>query len=110
MKKYSVFQSPLAEKKLFILLDYLDAEWGQNSKTRFINKFQLAIKSLEVVPRSFPVVDHSRYIHKCVITKQSSLFYRIVNDEVEIITLIDNRQDQRKLFDELKEHFNIQNM
>jgi len=39
MKKYSVFQSPLAEQKLFKLLEYLQSEWGEKSKTTFIKKF-----------------------------------------------------------------------
>lgn len=105
MKKYAVFQSPLAEKKLLHLLDYLEADWGHRSKLSFVEKFKSTIDRLKAVPYSFPIADAERGIHKCVITKQTSIYYRITNDEVEIITLMDNRQDQEKLFDEIKKHF-----
>jgi len=105
MRKYSVYQSPLAEKKLFQLLDYLESEWGLNSKATFVKKLRTAIKNLEVVPYSFPLADAKIGIHKCVVTKQTSIYYRIRNEEIEIITLMDNRQDQEKLFKEIKKDF-----
>jgi plasmid stabilization system protein ParE len=105
MNRFAVFQSPLAEKKLFLILEYLEAEWGPNSKRAFIKKFRSAVSNLRVVPHSFPLVDQKRGIHKCVVTKQTSLYYRILDKEIEIITLMDNRQDQSKLFEEIKKHF-----
>lgn len=105
MKRFAVFQSPLAEKKLFQLLEYLEVEWGRSSRKSFIKKFRSAVSNLEGVPYSFPLVDQDRGIHKCVVTKQTSLYYRIVGKEIEIITLMDNRQDQTKLFEEIKKHF-----
>ena len=105
MKKFAVFQSPLAEKKLFQLLEYLETEWGRSSRISFIDKFSSAINNLEVVPYSFPIADQERGIHKCVVTKQTSIYYRILAQEIEIITLIDNRQDQAKLFEEIKKYF-----
>ncbi len=41
-------------------------------------------------------------LYQCVVTKQSSFYYRIRNSEIEIITLFDNRQDQSKIFEEIK--------
>jgi hypothetical protein len=41
-------------------------------------------------------------LYKCVVTKQSSFYYRIRNNEIEIITLFDNRQNQSKIFEEIK--------
>ncbi|TVR39825.1 MAG: type II toxin-antitoxin system RelE/ParE family toxin, partial [Cryomorphaceae bacterium] len=39
---------------------------------------------------------------KCVVTKQTSFYYRIINDEIEIISISDNRQDPDRIEDELK--------
>ncbi len=42
-------------------------------------------------------------IYKCVVTKQTTFFYRInfIKEEIEIITLFDTRQDP----DSLKQQF-----
>jgi hypothetical protein len=42
MNTYSVFLSPVAEKKLLLLLDYLEKEWGGKIQKRI---FKTAPKS-----------------------------------------------------------------
>ena len=110
MKQYAVFQSPLAEKKLLLLLDYLESEWGDASRANFIKKFKTVINNLTSAPYSFPLLDADIGIRKGVVTKHTSIYYRVLNREVEIITLIDNRQNQKRLFDELKEFFAKQDL
>ncbi|GBD87794.1 plasmid stabilization system protein [bacterium BMS3Abin03] len=102
MKKYDVFLSPLAERKLIILLDYLTKEWGVNSKNKYLSKFKNAINQISTHPKSCPESLEMKGLYKCVLTKQSSFYYRIRNDEIEIITFFDNRQDQSKIFKEIK--------
>jgi plasmid stabilization system protein ParE len=105
MKKLRVFLSPLAERKLFVLLDYLTEEWGIVAKDKFLLKFKNAVNQVSIQPKSCPESNENG-IFRCVVTPQSSFYYRIKNDEIEIITLFDNRQDQQKIFEELKKHFN----
>ena len=105
MKKFEVFLSPLAERKLLILLEYLIEEWGTNSKDKYLTKFKSAVKQISTHPKSCPESIEMKGIYKCVVNKQSSFLYRIKNNEIEIITLFDNRQDQSKIFKEIKEHF-----
>lgn len=68
MSSYSVFLSPIAEKKLILLLEYLEIEWGVKSKKDYL--------------------------------KQSAFFYRI--NKIEIITIIDNRQNPEIIKKELR--------
>lgn len=105
MKKLAVFLSPLAERKLVILLDYLTEEWGDKSKINFLSRFRKATEKVSSFPKSCPESIAMKGLYKCIITKQSSFYYRIKNEEVEIITLIDNRQDQAKVFEEIKRYF-----
>jgi len=81
--------SELAVFKLNHLLTYLDDEWG---------------KLLSNVSRAFP---RSKFhdIHKCVVTRQTSLYYRILPDHIEIITVFDNRQDPEALDKEILRQF-----
>lgn len=48
-------------------------------------------------PKSCPESEEFKGLHKCVVTKHNSLFYRITDDEIEVITLFDNRQDPSSL-------------
>jgi len=105
MKKLRVFLSPLAEKKLLVLLDYLTGEWGIVAKEKFLSKFKNAIDQVSVHPKSCPESHEMIGIYRCVVTPKTSFYYRIKNDEIEIITLFDNRQDQQKVFEELKKYF-----
>ncbi len=105
MKRLRVFLSPLAERKLFVLLDYLTEEWGIVAKEKFLSKFKNAINQVSIHPKSCPESHEMNGIFRCVVTPQSSFYYRIKNDEIEIITLFDNRQDQQKVFEELKKSF-----
>ncbi len=105
MKKHDVFLSALAERKLNLLLDYLTEEWGFNSKSKYLEKFKRAINQISSHPKSCQESSEMQGIYKCIVTKQSSFYYRINNNEIEIITIFDNRQDQRKIFEEIKIHF-----
>ena len=105
MKIFEVFLSPLAEKKLLILLEYLIEELGINSKDKYLKKFKSAVKQISTHPKSCPESTELKGIYKCVVNKQSSFFYRIKNNEIEIITLFDNRQDQSKIFKEIEKYF-----
>jgi hypothetical protein len=44
-------------------------------------------------------------IRKCVVTAQTSLYYRICNESIEVITMIDSRQDPKKTIKEIEEYF-----
>ena len=105
MKKHEVFLSPLAEKKLEMLLEYLTEEWGISSKAKYIDKFKQAINQIAYYPKSCPKSLEFKGIYKCIVTKQSSFFYRIRHEDIEIITVFDNSQDQSKIFEEIKTQF-----
>ena len=102
MIKHEVFLSILAERKLDLLLDFLAKEWGQNSKQKYLEKFKRAIDQISAHPRSCQESSEMKGIYKCMVTKQSSFYYRIQNDEIEIITVFDNRQDQKTVFEAMR--------
>lgn len=103
--KHEVFLSALAERKLDFLLDFLTQEWGQTSKSNYLKKFKRAIYQISKHPRICQESAEMKGVYKCLVTKQSSFYYRIQNDEIEIITVFDNRQDQKTVFEEMKKYF-----
>lgn len=91
-----VFLSPLAEYKLTKLLVFLEDEWGKASKVRFLNELEEKINQISRQPKSAPLAEGFDEIHWSVITSHSSIYYRILKQEVEVITITDNRQILKK--------------
>ncbi|WP_420580375.1 type II toxin-antitoxin system RelE/ParE family toxin [Reichenbachiella sp.] len=102
MKNYKVYLSPVAEFKLQSLTEYLNAEWGEKSKQKFLNELVQSVSKIESFPESCPKSDSFNGIFKCVVSKLTSFYYRIKNDEIEIITLTDNRQNPDELLEEIR--------
>ncbi len=94
-----VFLSELAESKLLKLSEYLLEEWNLKTRDKFISKLNGKIKQISNQPYSCPKSSEFKNLYKCVVTKQTTFFYRIIaqRKEIEIITIFDTRQNPDKL-------------
>lgn len=100
-----VFISPLAEKKIKILLVYLEQEWSVKSKEKFLAVLYRRINLISRNPKSCQSSTEFPNLYKCLVNKHSSFYYRIKEKEIEIITLIDNRQNPDKIAEEITKFF-----
>ena len=101
-----VYLSPLAEYKLIKLTEYLEEEWGIASKNKFLEKLKLKFNQISLQPESNPKTENFDFVYWSVVTEQCSLYYRIQQNEIEIITITDNRQNPEKIRKEIKSIFN----
>ncbi|MDH5603645.1 MAG: type II toxin-antitoxin system RelE/ParE family toxin [Cyclobacteriaceae bacterium] len=86
-----------ASKRLDNLLKYLELEWSVKVKREFIEKIDKALNQIQELPDSFPKSDEVKNLHKCVVTKQTSMYYRYTSKTITIVAIIDNRySDNRK--------------
>ncbi len=94
-----IFFSDLAKINVKQLTEYLNEQWGDKVKAEFLIKLTRKIEQISSNPESCPKSMQFGGIYKCIITKQTTLFYRVNfdKDEIEIITLFDSRQDPDKL-------------
>lgn len=92
-----IIWSPAAEKDFESILEYLQIKWSARITRRFINKVDDNIELIVEDPQIFPVINVELQIRKSVITKQNTLYYREVNNKIEIVRLFDTRQDLNKL-------------
>jgi plasmid stabilization system protein ParE len=101
-----VYLSPLAEKKTQLLLKFLETEWSTKSKDEFVSKLLNKFSQISNQPKNCPESKAFSGLYKCIVTKQTSFFfYRIKADEIEVITVTDNRQEPEIIQQEIKEHF-----
>lgn len=87
-----VFLSLEAQAQLQQLCDYLETEWSESVCDQFLEKLDARIKIISQFPYSFPTTKKNLSIHKCVVTNQNIVFYKIHKNEIEIITIRDSRQ------------------
>ncbi len=99
-KKVSL--SKRASIKLDNILDHLQKEWSIKVKKEFINKLDRSIEIISQNPDAFPKSNIQKGVHKCVVTKQTSLYYRVKLNEIQIITIFETRQNPKKLKKEFK--------
>ncbi|WP_445955657.1 type II toxin-antitoxin system RelE/ParE family toxin [Yeosuana sp.] len=94
-----VFLSELAESKLLKLSEYLLENWNLKTRDKFIEKLSEKIKQISSQPDSCPKSSEFKGLYKCVVTKQTTFYYRISTKlkEIEVITIFDTRQNPEKL-------------
>jgi plasmid stabilization system protein ParE len=93
--------SKTTEKKLDSLFNYLIEKWSIKVKNEFIEKLDYSIELIRNQPELFPESKEGKRIRKCVVTKQTTLFYRFTSKQINVITIFDTRQSPKKLKKEI---------
>lgn len=93
----SIIISKTAKNKLNTLFIYLLEKWNLKVKLDFIKKLDKSIDLIKSHPESFTLSNKKKGLYKCVITKQTTLFYRFNSKRIVIVTIFDTRQNPNKL-------------
>ena len=65
-----------ASQSLQDIADYIEYKWSTKTRNEFVDKFEKNVKLIQSNPESFPKSDINNDLHKCVVTKQTSIFYK----------------------------------
>lgn len=88
--------SKRAANKLDKLLIYLETEWSIKVKIEFIHKLNRCISIISEFPESNEKSNTSIGLHKCVVSKQTTIFYRFSETTLNIVTIFDTRMNTSK--------------
>ena len=86
--------SALAELEATII--YLAQNWTEKELHTLAIKLEQTIILLSENPNLFQVANSRRNIRRVVILKHNTIYYRIKQDQVEIISFFANRQNPKK--------------
>jgi len=100
--KREIKLSKRTTRKLDSLLIYLEEEWSTKVKHEFVLKLDKSLKQIQKLPDSFPESEKIRGLRKCVLTKQTTVFYKYSETTIDVITIFDNRQNPKSLKKETK--------
>jgi plasmid stabilization system protein ParE len=79
------------------LLTYLYSEWGEEITLRVVPEIEKTTLRIQNSPEQFPVFLKRRNVRRCVVSPQTSIFFKVKKDYIEISALFDNGQNPRKL-------------
>jgi len=97
--------SELAGKKLDQLLDYLEEEWSVRVANNFEEMFEDKLLQVAKYPESCLKSKQFWNLHICIVTKQTSFLYRIKFNEIEVITVFDNRSSFKSITKEIRKYY-----
>jgi len=89
--------SERAERNLDHIVHYLEQEWSVRVRDKFLELLERKIDQISEMPQLYEVSTKKKSVRRCVVSKQTSLYYRVNKREIEIITIQDNRKNPKKL-------------
>ena len=94
---YNVLWTENALKELSNTVYYLE----ENFTLKELNKLAIAIEKIISIistnPKTFSKIDKKNNIRKVIILKYNTMFYRVKNNNIEILSFFSNRQDIRNV-------------
>ena len=87
----------LARENLKDVFEFIESEFGINSRIKFANKVNKSLNLIVINPELFPKSELNVRIHKCVITNQSTLYYTYTIKEIKVLSVFDTRQNPSKI-------------
>ena len=88
-----------AERNLHAIFDYLENTWSEREIANFAKKLESDLQLISNQPSVFSYYDKKKSIRRCVLSPQTTIYYRELPFEnvIVIITLFDNRQNTESL-------------
>lgn len=82
-----------AQQQLIRITDYLNEEWSSRVRDNFLDKVETAVRTISQLPFAFPEAPDLPGVRRCVAHKNTSIYYRVNSEKIEILAFWDNRQD-----------------
>ena len=79
------------------IFNYLESKFSENDIRKFTSKLDQQLEILKTNPKAFPIINKPKQIRRAIIAKLTSIYYRIDEQEIKIISIFDNRQNPEKL-------------
>ena len=89
--------SKRSKGQLDALLDYLEVKFSVLVKEKFIVKFDKVVLIIHNNPDTFRKSEVNGRIRRCVVSKQTTLYYKYNTNEIRLLALFDTRQSPNKI-------------
>lgn len=88
-----VVWSARANSELDNVIEYILNKWTEKELKKFFNRLDNSLLHISRSPQMFPDFHLLKGVKYCVVSKQSTLYFKIESTQVIIISLFDNRRN-----------------
>jgi plasmid stabilization system protein ParE len=90
--KHQIILTPKAKVTFIATILFIKLKWGNNSAEKFVGKTYKVLDTIAQQPFLFKAYQEND-VRKGLITKHTSVVYRVHSERVEILFFWDNRQE-----------------
>lgn len=88
----NIILSSKASLQLIQLFEHLETTFSPATRRKFQKRFDKYVQAIKLITDGFPISATFDGCRRCVVSKQTSIIYRVNGDTIEIVVLLDNRQ------------------
>jgi plasmid stabilization system protein ParE len=88
-----IFYTPRSKETLSSVYNFIQNKFGAASADKFVTKAEKTIALIAEHPLMFKASSIDENVRVGLITKQTSLFYRVTDTSIHLLFLWDNRQE-----------------
>ena len=94
---YKILWTDNALEELETTYEYLESNFTQTELTHLSKEIEKTTFLISKNPKLFPESEFKKGIRKVVIVKFNTMYYRLKNDTIEILSFFSNRQNPTKI-------------
>lgn len=93
---YKTLWTDNALKELEKTIEYLEENWTEKELRNLALNLEETLTLVSQNPNLFQVSDTKKEIRRVIVLSHNTLYYRIGNNQIEIISFFSNRQSPKK--------------
>ena len=90
---YKIIWTDESLKGLKSILDYLEEKWTKREIKKFAKLLDKQIGLIQKNPKLFPLSSRSNELRRSVLSKQTTIYYKVDKNNIYIVSLFDNRRN-----------------
>ena len=76
---------------------YLEEQWTNQVINTFLDRVEEVLERIAENPALYPVYRKEEQIHRCVVNEHISLYYRIKENQIDLLTFWNAHQNPKRL-------------
>ena len=93
---YNVLWTDHALAELETTIKYLENNWSESDLKNFARKLDDTIVLISQSPTLFPQSNIKKGVHRAIVAKHNTLYYKISNNEIHILSFFSHRQSKKR--------------
>ena len=78
------------------LLEYVVNKFGKDKGKEVYDRIEKVLKEISITPEMYRASGKRKNLRKCFLSKQTSIYYRIDKDHIEVASFRTNRKNPKK--------------